>query len=86
MSPADFFMRVSRIENVIPHFHPRTILPVIADNGRESETRKRDFEINVTRQLCGNSPLEKSVFPPRIGSAYGSRTRAPALRGLCPNH
>ncbi len=21
-----------------------------------------------------------------INSAYGSRTRAPALRGLCPNH
>jgi len=20
------------------------------------------------------------------GSAYGSRTRVPALRGLCPNH
>jgi hypothetical protein len=24
--------------------------------------------------------------PPITGSAYGDRTRAPALRGLCPNH
>ena len=25
-------------------------------------------------------------FPRKKSSAYGSRTRAPALRGLCPNH
>jgi hypothetical protein len=25
-------------------------------------------------------------FSAEIGSAYGSRTRVPALRGLCPNH
>ena len=25
-------------------------------------------------------------LPSCYGSAYGSRTRAPALRGLCPNH
>jgi hypothetical protein len=39
------------------------------------------FGHRLSRKLSGNTELAICC-----GSAYGSRTRVPALRGLCPNH
>src|SRR5882724_13171744 len=47
------------------------------------ERLNRRFKFDKRRQLFIRSHNETLFIR---GSAYGSRTRVPALRGLCPNH
>ena len=73
-----------------------------ADNGeiptRQGISTLKAAKSNSLRSIGGDAKkqsgprvseiCQEKTTTPRIydGSAYGSRTRVPALRGLCPNH
>ena len=54
---------------------------IIGHDDRRAQSRNCSTRRGVANLLRKHLKLRFS-----IGSAYGSRTRVPALRGLCPNH
>ena len=57
-----------------------------ARNKAENDGAGSPFNVLRMRQRNQFSGCGLPLLHSTNGSAYGSRTRAPALRGLCPNH
>jgi hypothetical protein len=71
---------------MIEFFMARKIIVDGAGHSTTKTTRRKIERRTVLLKKAARTVIHSEKYETVSGSAYGSRTRVPALRGLCPNH